>query len=185
MHNEYLLSGFSSQTETRSIPANVSEFKVQLLDGETQKFQLPKRTLGSELFDRVCFNLELVERDFFGLQYVDSDNVSHWLELNKKIKRQVDIAKNVYMLSFKVKFFPSQPQTLKEERTKYYFYWQIKQVGAASHWFEFDSLTKCCLFWPVEMVISFASFYRIFIQSFQSPVSSLALVLSVGIRIIT
>lgn len=33
-----------------------------------------KDTLGQWLFDRVCEKLNLVEKDYFGLRYVDADN---------------------------------------------------------------------------------------------------------------
>lgn len=36
-------------------------------------FCLQKDTLGHSLFDQVCAKLNLVEKDYFGLRYVDAD----------------------------------------------------------------------------------------------------------------
>lgn len=36
-------------------------------------FFLQKDTLGHSLFDQVCAKLNLVEKDYFGLRYVDAE----------------------------------------------------------------------------------------------------------------
>ena len=36
---------------------------------------LQKKAHGSELFDKVCYHLDIVETDYFGIQYLDQANV--------------------------------------------------------------------------------------------------------------
>lgn len=47
---------------------------VIFLDDTEQCFQLEKRAKGSVLLELVYQHLELVEKDYFGLQYVENDN---------------------------------------------------------------------------------------------------------------
>lgn len=47
---------------------------VIFLDDTEQCFQLEKRAKGSTLLDLVFQHLELVEKDYFGLQYAENGN---------------------------------------------------------------------------------------------------------------
>nr|XP_012139816.1 PREDICTED: band 4.1-like protein 4 isoform X2 [Megachile rotundata] len=58
--------------------------------------------------------------------YTDSNNVQHWLDPTKPIKKQVKIGPP-YTLRLKVKFYSSEPNTLREELTRYQFFLQLKQ----------------------------------------------------------
>jgi band 4.1-like protein 5 len=70
--------------------------------------------------------LDLIEKDFFGLQFTDANNVKHWLDATKTIKKQIKIGPP-YTLHLKVKFYSSEPNTLREELTRYQFFLQLKQ----------------------------------------------------------
>ncbi|XP_061118071.1 band 4.1-like protein 4B isoform X2 [Conger conger] len=72
------------------------------------------------------FHLDLGEADYFGLQYMDPEQVSHWLDGTKPIKKQI---KNgpPYTLYFRVKFYSSEPNNLHEELTRYLFVLQLRQ----------------------------------------------------------
>lgn len=48
--------------------------KVIFLDDTEQTFQLEKRAKGCALLDLVFQHLELVEKDYFGLQYAENGN---------------------------------------------------------------------------------------------------------------
>lgn len=50
---------------------------------------LQKKALASDLYEQVFYSLDLIEKDYFGLQYTDSNNVQHWLDPTKRIKKQV------------------------------------------------------------------------------------------------
>ena len=44
--------------------------------------------MGHDLLDRVFGHLDLLERDYFGLKYLDINSVSQWLDPFKEIKKQ-------------------------------------------------------------------------------------------------
>lgn len=50
---------------------------------------MQKKALASDLYEQVFYSLDLIEKDYFGLQYTDSNNVQHWLDPTKPIKKQV------------------------------------------------------------------------------------------------
>lgn len=45
--------------------------------------------MGSDLYEQVFYSLDLIEKDYFGLQFTDSNNVKHWLDPTKSVKKQV------------------------------------------------------------------------------------------------
>lgn len=55
----------------------------------TADLLLQKKALASDLYEQVFYSLDLIEKDYFGLQYTDSNNVQHWLDPTKPIKKQV------------------------------------------------------------------------------------------------
>ncbi|NXG52602.1 E41L3 protein, partial [Psilopogon haemacephalus] len=48
-----------------------------------------KRSRGQVLFDKVCEHLNLLEKDYFGLTYRDTENQKNWLDPAKEIKKQI------------------------------------------------------------------------------------------------
>ena len=57
-----------------------------------QKFyflNLQKGAKGQELIDCVCEQVDLVEKDYYGLVYVDQENTRNWLAADKKIFKQL------------------------------------------------------------------------------------------------
>ncbi|XP_025423092.1 FERM domain-containing protein 5 isoform X2 [Sipha flava] len=96
---------------------------TQLLDTE---FQINEK--GSSLINRVCEQLDLIEKDYFGLRYVDSKRQRHWLEPSKSIFKQIrDMEADNILFSFRVKFYPPNPFRLKEDITRYQIYLQLKR----------------------------------------------------------
>ncbi|XP_071896857.1 band 4.1-like protein 5 isoform X3 [Anas platyrhynchos] len=71
------------------------------------------------------YHLDLIESDYFGLRFMDSAQVAHWLDNTKSIKKQVKIGPP-YCLHFRVKFYSSEPNNLREELTRYLFVLQLK-----------------------------------------------------------
>ncbi|KAL0985362.1 hypothetical protein UPYG_G00155950 [Umbra pygmaea] len=100
--------------------------RVLLLDGSDVNVDLPKNAKGQELFDQIMYHLDLVEADYFGLQFMDSEQVSHWLDVSKPIKKQIKDGPP-YRLFFRVKFYSSEPNNLHEEFTRYLFVLQLRQ----------------------------------------------------------
>lgn len=118
----------SSQIKNQRLLSNknVVQCRVVLLDGTDLPIELSKKALASDLYEQVFYSLDLIEKDYFGLQYTDSNNVQHWLDPTKPIKKQVKIG-SPYTLWLKVKFYSSEPNTLREELTRYQFFLQLKQ----------------------------------------------------------
>ncbi|KAH9520415.1 FERM domain-containing protein 5 [Bulinus truncatus] len=95
-------------------------------DTETIQLTFKKDTLGQWLFDRVCEKLNLVEKDYFGLRYVDTENQRHWLDPLKTVYKQLK-GLNKMVLCFRVKFYPEDPMKLHEEITRYYLFLQLRR----------------------------------------------------------
>lgn len=104
---------------------NSIQCKVMLLDGTDLSVDLSKKAVGSDLYEQVFYSLDLIEKDYFGLQYTDANNVQHWLDPTKAIKKQVKIGPP-YTLRLRVKFYSSEPNLLREELTRYQFFLQLK-----------------------------------------------------------
>ncbi|XP_075465894.1 band 4.1-like protein 5 isoform X1 [Ascaphus truei] len=119
------------QKASTHIPAagdakSVITCRVSLLDGSDVSVDLPKKAKGQELFDQIMYHLDLIEKDYFGLRFMDSAQVPHWLDHTKSIKKQVKIGPP-YCLHVRVKFYSSEPNNLREELTRYLFVLQLKQ----------------------------------------------------------
>lgn len=118
----------SSQIKPQRIVTNknILQCRVILLDNTDLAVDLSKKAMGSDLYEQVFYSLDLIEKDYFGLQFTDANHVKHWLDPTKAIKKQVKIG-SPYTLRLKVKFYSSEPNTLREELTKYQFFLQLKQ----------------------------------------------------------
>ncbi|KAG7256206.1 hypothetical protein CRUP_013309, partial [Coryphaenoides rupestris] len=49
--------------------------RVSLLDGTDVSVDLPKKAKGEELFEQIMYHLDIVEKDYFGLRFMDSAQV--------------------------------------------------------------------------------------------------------------
>ncbi|XP_075682511.1 band 4.1-like protein 3 isoform X5 [Rhinoderma darwinii] len=98
--------------------------KVTLLDGSEYTCDVEKRSKGQVLFDKVCEHLNLLEKDYFGLVYRDSENQKNWLDPAKEIKKQT--RNGSWQFSFNVKFYPPDPSQLSEDITRYYLCLQLR-----------------------------------------------------------
>ncbi|TRY79132.1 hypothetical protein TCAL_09043 [Tigriopus californicus] len=85
-----------------------------------------KKATGQMLQEQVNYHLDLIEKDYFGLQYTDPYNVPHWLDPTKVVKKQVKIGP-AYTFRMRIKFYSSEPNNLREEITRYQFFLQLKQ----------------------------------------------------------
>ncbi|XP_018409214.1 PREDICTED: band 4.1-like protein 3 isoform X12 [Nanorana parkeri] len=104
-------------------PKNM-QAKVTLLDGSEYTCEVEKRFKGQILFDKVCEHLNLLEKDYFGLVYSDSENQKNWLDPAKEIKKQTRTVS--WQFSFNVKFYPPDPSQLSEDITRYYLCLQLR-----------------------------------------------------------
>jgi tyrosine-protein phosphatase non-receptor type 4 len=106
---------------------------VRFLDDTEHEFFVGKRCKASVVMEQVYQHLELVEKDYFGLQYSECGSAPNgnrpehmrWLDPSKPIKKQLNNCQ--YPLFFRVKFYVSDPSKLQEEYTRYQFCLQIRR----------------------------------------------------------
>uniref|UniRef100_A0AAX7T2Y4 FERM domain-containing protein 3 n=1 Tax=Astatotilapia calliptera TaxID=8154 RepID=A0AAX7T2Y4_ASTCA len=99
---------------------------IRLLDDSEISCSIQRDTRGQFLLDHVCNHYNLLEKDYFGIRYVDPEKQRHWLEPNKPIVRQMK-SQQPYTMCFRVKFYPHEPMKIKEELTRYLLYLQLKR----------------------------------------------------------
>ncbi|XP_041793299.1 FERM domain-containing protein 3 [Chelmon rostratus] len=100
---------------------------IRLLDDSEISCSIQRDTKGQFLLDHVCNHYNLLEKDYFGIRYVDPEKQRHWLEPNKPVVRQMKSAQQPYTMCFRVKFYPNEPMKIKEELTRYLVYLQLKR----------------------------------------------------------
>ncbi|XP_034058075.1 protein 4.1 isoform X4 [Gymnodraco acuticeps] len=101
------------------------QIKVNLLDDALYECELDKHAKGQELFMKVCDNLNLLEKDYYGLVVSETPTTKTWMDLTKEIRRQVPGA--TYNFNFNVKFYPPDPAQLSEDITRYYLCLQLRK----------------------------------------------------------
>ncbi|XP_032494509.1 FERM, ARHGEF and pleckstrin domain-containing protein 2 isoform X1 [Phocoena sinus] len=107
-------------------PAARTPIRVQLLDSSVEVFDVEPKCYGQVLLTQVWKRLNLIECDYFGLEFQNVQSCWIWLEPMKPIVRQVRRPKNT-VLRLAVKFFPPDPGQLQEEYTRYLFALQLKR----------------------------------------------------------
>ncbi|XP_037633041.1 FERM domain-containing protein 3 isoform X2 [Sebastes umbrosus] len=99
---------------------------IRLLDDSEISCSIQRDTKGQFLLDHVSNHYNLLEKDYFGIRYVDPEKQRHWLEPNKPVVRQMK-SLQPYTMCFRVKFYPHEPMKIKEELTRYLLYLQLKR----------------------------------------------------------
>ncbi|XP_062407263.1 band 4.1-like protein 2 isoform X7 [Sardina pilchardus] len=99
--------------------------QVTMLDGSQFTCEAEKRAKGQFLVFKVCEQLNLLEKDYFGLCFKDNADQKCWLDPLKEIKRQ--IRNGPWNFSFNVKFYPPDPSQLTEDITRYLLCLQLRQ----------------------------------------------------------
>ncbi|XP_038606636.1 FERM domain-containing protein 5 isoform X1 [Tachyglossus aculeatus] len=99
---------------------------VRLLDDSEYTCTIQRDAKGQYLFDLLCHHLNLLEKDYFGIRFVDPDKQRHWLEFTKSVVKQIR-SQPPFTMCFRVKFYPADPAALREEITRYLVFLQIKR----------------------------------------------------------
>ncbi|XP_010771862.1 FERM, RhoGEF and pleckstrin domain-containing protein 1 isoform X3 [Notothenia coriiceps] len=107
-------------------PGRLVTVRVRMLDDTEELFDISQKASGKVLFDLVCSHMNLVEGDYFGLEFQNHQKMMVWLDHIKPIMKQLRRPKHT-TLRFAVKFFPPDHAQLLEELTRYLFALQIKQ----------------------------------------------------------
>ncbi|XP_077681721.1 FERM, ARHGEF and pleckstrin domain-containing protein 2 isoform X6 [Eretmochelys imbricata] len=111
----------SAKMHERDLP-----IKIKLLDNTVEVLDVESKCCGQTLLTEVYKHLNLVESDYFGIEFQNIQSYWIWLEPMKPVIKQVRRPKNT-MLHLAVKFFPPDPGQLQEEYTRYLFALQIKR----------------------------------------------------------
>ncbi|XP_034540718.1 band 4.1-like protein 1 [Notolabrus celidotus] len=101
-----------------------ASFKVTLLDSSDFEGEIEKHSRGQTLMDMVCEHLNLLEKDYYGLTFADTDTQKNWLDPSKEIKKQM--RNSAWNFAFAVKFYPPDPSQLTEDITRYYLCLQLR-----------------------------------------------------------
>ncbi|XP_053453199.1 FERM, ARHGEF and pleckstrin domain-containing protein 2 isoform X3 [Nycticebus coucang] len=122
--------GVSTLEPGQALPPRVQEkhvhTRVKLLDNTVEIFDIEPKWDGQVLLTQVWKRLNLLECDYFGLEFQNIRCCWIWLEPMKPIIRQIRRPKNA-VLRLAVKFFPPDPGQLQEEYTRYLFALQLKR----------------------------------------------------------
>ncbi|XP_008326123.1 FERM, ARHGEF and pleckstrin domain-containing protein 1 isoform X2 [Cynoglossus semilaevis] len=107
-------------------PGRHVTIRVRMLDDTEEVFDISQKASGKVLFDLVCSHMNLIEGDYFGLEFQNHQKLMVWLDHIKPIIKQLRRPKHT-ILRFAVKFFPPDHAQLLEELTRYLFALQVKQ----------------------------------------------------------
>uniref|UniRef100_A0A3Q4HGD8 FERM, ARHGEF and pleckstrin domain-containing protein 2 n=1 Tax=Neolamprologus brichardi TaxID=32507 RepID=A0A3Q4HGD8_NEOBR len=102
------------------------QIRVQGLDDSQEFFDIEPKALGQILLSEVFHRGNLIESDYFGLEFQNMQMNWVWLEPTKPISKQVRRPANT-LFRLSVKFFPPDPGQLQEEYTRYLFSLQMKR----------------------------------------------------------
>ncbi|KAG6440612.1 hypothetical protein O3G_MSEX001358 [Manduca sexta] len=133
---------FSSSSGTYNVRAselarerklNIFSVTVQFLDDTQQTFQIEKKAKGNVLLEQVYQHLELIEKDYFGLQFTENGSppnasnteIIRWLDSSKSVKKQVGVNAQFWLA---VRFYPPEPSRLAEEYTRYLLCLQLRKL---------------------------------------------------------
>ncbi|MGH0142741.1 UNVERIFIED_CONTAM: hypothetical protein FKN15_024363 [Acipenser sinensis] len=107
-------------------PRNGLQIRVEVLDETQEVYEMESKSNGQELMTKVFQRFNLIENDYFGLEFQNMQMNWMWLEPIKPIVKQARRPKNT-LFRLSVKFFPPDPGQLHEEYTRYLFALQMKR----------------------------------------------------------
>lgn len=123
--------------------------RVTTMDAELE-FAIQSSTTGKQLFDQVVKTIGLRETWYFGLQFTDTQGLTTWIKLDKKVQSQ-DVKKekdSPLMFRFRAKFYPEDvSEELIQDITRQLFYLQVK-----------DGILKDEIYCPPETSVLLASY---------------------------
>ncbi|KAM9831763.1 FERM, ARHGEF and pleckstrin domain-containing protein 2 [Neosynchiropus ocellatus] len=129
-------AGISTLEPGQSLSANMGsgsknhgrglQIRVQGLDDSQDFFDMDPKAHGQDLLNEVFQRGNLIESDYFGLEFQNMQMNWVWLEPTKLIVKQVRRPANA-LFRLSVKFFPPDPGQLQEEYTRYLFSLQMKR----------------------------------------------------------
>lgn len=97
--------------------------KINLLvPGEELEISYTNASTGQDLLNDVARQLELLDKDYYGLKMHDQ---IEWLDMSKSVAKQIKcMDEPIFDLRFK--YYPAEPALLANESTRYYLYLQLR-----------------------------------------------------------
>merc|ERR1719397_2128758 len=92
-----------------SKPGKLLGVRVLMLDDSVTLFQVQAKASGRMLFEQVCKQLNLLETDYFGLEFTDTRGTAFWLDRDKPMNQQAGLSQVEPLLRFTVKFYMPDP----------------------------------------------------------------------------
>ncbi|CAF4344989.1 unnamed protein product [Rotaria sp. Silwood2] len=103
---------------------NRSKACIVMLDDTEQYVDLKKEDTGKLFYGRVCELINLEEKDYFGLTFINNENTRAWLDNDKRVLSQLKGVDPVFY--FQVKFYPPEPALLQDDLTRYQICLQLR-----------------------------------------------------------
>ncbi|XP_056131926.1 FERM, ARHGEF and pleckstrin domain-containing protein 2 isoform X2 [Lampris incognitus] len=129
-------AGISTLEPGQSLNANIAgggkshgkglQIRVLGLDDTQEFYDMDSKDFGQALLSEVFLRNNLIESDYFGLEFQNMQMNWVWLEPTKPVVKQVRRPTNA-LFRLSVKFFPPDPGQLQEEYTRYLFSLQMKR----------------------------------------------------------
>lgn len=114
------------KTVEKKRPKHVHVCEVRLLDGTELVIEVEKNADGEVLFSKVVENLDIIDKEYFGLRFTrGSEPTKCWLVLQKPIRKQLNIGELKFQ--FAVKFYEPEPGKHLDEYTRYLLYLQLRE----------------------------------------------------------
>ncbi|VVC96864.1 unnamed protein product [Leptidea sinapis] len=82
-------NGKEKSKESPKRRSNQAKVKVELLDGSIMDLVVDRKIRGHDLLSKVCDNLNLVEKDYFGLLYEDRGDSRVWIDPEKRVSKML------------------------------------------------------------------------------------------------
>lgn len=95
---------------------------VLLVPGEEIEIAYNLNGIGQELIDSVTKELDLLDKDYYGLKFHDQ---IQWLDPAKSLAKQTK-GMNELIFELRFKYYPAAPALLANESTRYYLYLQLR-----------------------------------------------------------
>lgn len=96
---------------------------ILLVPGEELEISYTINSIGQDIMDSVASELNLLDKDYYGLKIHD---LIQWLDLSKLVIKQTKGFDLPLVFDLKFKYYPAEPALLANESTRYYLYLQLR-----------------------------------------------------------
>nr|XP_026485258.1 protein 4.1 homolog [Vanessa tameamea] len=91
--------------------------RVELLTGDHITIDVARKASGGDLLDAICDDLDILEKDYFGLLHVHRNDPRVWVDLKRRLSKT--FRNEPWEVKMAVKFYPPEPSELNDEASRY------------------------------------------------------------------